>query len=59
MRRRRDAGRVDLLDTARVLENLAELSRERLDLGLGEFETGERRDALDLLSTEDLGHAEC
>jgi len=56
---RRDPGGVGLLNLIGVRQNVAELSREQLDLGRVELEVGECGHRLDLLSGESGGHDKC
>ena len=58
-RRRRNAGRVDVLDLVGVFENLAELARVQLDFFLVEPQVRERSDGFDLRSGERRGHGKC
>ena len=54
---RRHAGRVDLLHLVGVVEDVAELAREQVDLVLVELEIRERGDRLDIRTSESRGMA--
>src|SRR5262249_18497441 len=49
---------IDLLHLIRVVEDVAQLFGEQLDLGIAQFQIRERGDRLNLRSGKSIGHAE-
>jgi len=54
-----DAGGVDILKPLCIPEDAGELSGKERLLFIGELEMRERRDALDVVSSQGQSHAEC
>ena len=56
---RRHAGRVDALHLVRVVEDVAELTREQIELGFLQLEVGQSGDGFHVGSSESSGHGKC
>ena len=52
VRRGGNAARVDLLHLDRVVQDVAQLPRERVGFRVGQLEIGQRRDGIDLRARE-------